>query len=74
MDDNNIYLIIKIEYDNDIYELKTDNKISYKQLIQQSLDYFKIDREEEEFIQFSYIDEDGDKNFLGKEENEIFEA
>ena len=50
MEDNDIFLIIKINYENDTYELKTNNKITLDILIQESLDYFKIDKEEEEFM------------------------
>ena len=74
MESNNIIFIIQINYDNDIYELKTDNKIALEQLKKKSLDYFKIDKEDEKFMKFSYIGEDGENNFIGNKENEIFQS
>ena len=74
MDDNNILLTISIKYNNISREIKKDNLISYNTLKQEAINLFKIDKEDEEFIQFIYRDEDGDNIILSPKQNEIFEA
>ena len=74
MDDNTISFTIKIDYEKDKYELHKYDIITYEELKDECLNYFKIDKKEEKFMVFTYIDNEGDTNILNSENNEIFEA
>ena len=74
MKDNNIFFIIKIDYLNDTFEIKKEDRISYEELKQKCIKYFKIDKIEEKYLEFSYMDDDGDTNILSSKNYEIFEA
>ena len=74
MKDNNIFFIIKIDYLKDTFEIKKEDRISYEELKQKSIKYFKIDKIEEKYLEFTYIDDDGDTNILSSKNYEIFEA
>ena len=74
MDDNTISFTIKIDYEKDKYELHKYDIITYDELKDECLNYFKIDKKEEKFMVFTYIDNEGDTNILNSENNEIFEA
>ena len=74
MDDNTISFTIKIDYEKYKYELHKYDIITYEELKDECLNYFKIDKKEEKFMVFTYIDNEGDTNILNSENNEIFEA
>jgi len=49
--------------------IENKDNISYNYLEKESIEYFKIQKKEDECLIFTYLDEDGDKNILSKTED-----
>lgn len=73
MNTGKVYLIIIIKYKNKKYKFETEDLLNYKDLKLKSINYFDINKEKEEFMEFIYLDEDNDKNILGYKDK-IFDA
>lgn len=74
MDDSDILLCIEINYENDTFKIEKKDNISYNDLEKESIEYFNIQKKEDECILFTYLDEDGDKNILSNTEDILQEA
>ena len=73
MNTGKVYLIIIIKYKNKKYKFETEDLLNYKDLKLKSINYFDINKEKEEFMEFIYLDEDNDKNILGYKDK-VFDA
>ena len=73
MNTNKSILNIIIKYENKKFKLETEEIISYEDLKQKAINYFDINKNKEEFLEFIYLDEDNDKNILGCKDK-IFEV
>lgn len=74
MDKNNISLIIEINFENNSKKRDFNELITYEELKKLSIELFNIDEKEKENFEYTYIDEDGDLNILGFEDNDIINA
>ena len=74
MDENEMTLIIEVKYNNNIQEIKENKIISYEELITRVIDFFNIDKNKKDYIEFTYLDEDKDINILDYEATDIIEA
>ena len=69
MKDIDYFLTIKVNYEKEIYEIKTGKEIEYEELVNNVMEYFKIKENKREYLVFNYIDEDNDINILEKDSN-----
>ena len=67
------FLKIQINYRNSIYEINKE-ELNYAEIKKEVMEHFKINKEKEDYLVFIYEDEDGEKNILEHNENEIFEV
>ena len=74
MDDNNIFLCIDVNYANTKLKIKKEELISYNELREKSIKYFKIDIKNGDNVEFIYQDEDNEKNILEHDDKELFSA
>jgi len=72
MEDNSIFLVIEVKYEEDVYEIKIEEAIKYEELVKRVIEHFNIDKDKKDFLEFKYIDEDGDLNILGYD-NDMFD-
>ena len=72
MEDNSIFLVIEVKYEEDVYEIKLEEAIKYEELVKRVIEHFNIDEDKKDYLEFKYIDEDGDLNILGYD-NDIFD-
>ena len=69
MKDNTINLIVEVEYEGQKYEIKEENKINYEELVKRVIKQFNINENKKDYLEFKYIDEDGDTNILSPDDN-----
>ena len=74
MEEKEIILIIEINYNNTVKEIRSNEIITYEELKQKSIELFNITEDKKNNIEFTYIDEDGDFNILGNKNEEIINA
>ena len=74
MEEKEIILIIEINYNNTVKEIRSNEIITYEELKQKSMELFNITEDKKNNIEFTYIDEDGDFNILGNKNEEIINA
>ena len=74
MEEKEIILIIEINYNNTVKEIRSNDIITYEELKQKSIELFNITEDKKNNIEFTYIDEDGDFNILGNKNEEIINA
>jgi hypothetical protein len=74
MEEKEIILIIEINYNNTVKEIRSNEIITYEELKQKSIELFNITEDKKNNIEFTYIDEDGDFNILGNKNEEIVNA
>ena len=74
MEEKEIILIIEINYNNTVKEIRSNEIITYEELKQKSIELFNIIEDKKNNIEFTYIDEDGDFNILGNKNEEIINA
>ena len=74
MEEKEIMLIIEINYNNTVKEIRSNEIITYEELKQKSIELFNITEDKKNNIEFTYIDEDGDFNILGNKNEEIINA
>ena len=74
MDENDIYLKIEIEYEEKFYKFETEEEIKYDDLVKKVINQFEINEDKKDYLEFKYLDEDGDINILRKENDDIFAA
>ena len=67
MENNNNFLIIKINFEGDVYEIKTENLIEYDTLFDTVIKHFNINENNRKYLEFKYLDEDRDINILQKD-------
>ena len=67
MENNNNFLIIKINFEGDVYEIKTENLIEYDTLVDTVIKHFNINENNRKYLEFKYLDEDRDINILQKD-------
>ena len=72
MDDNLIYLIVEINYENKKYKIEREEEITYNELREESIKHFNIDIKNGDNIEFIYIDEEQEKNILEHDDEDIF--
>jgi hypothetical protein len=69
MEDNSLYLTIEVEYEAQKFEIKTEKKIDYEELVNRVMQQFNINENKKEYLEFKYKDEDGDTNILRPDDN-----
>ena len=74
MEEKELILIIEINYNNTVKEIRSNEIITYEELKQKSIELFNITEDKKNNIEFTYIDEDGDFNILGNKNEEIINA
>ena len=74
MDKNNISLIIEINFENNSKKRDFNELITYEELKKLSIELFNLDEKKNDNFEFTYLDEDGDLNILGFEDNDIINA
>ena len=74
MEEKEIIVIIEINYNNTVKEIRSNEIITYEELKQKSIELFNITEDKKNNIEFTYIDEDGDFNILGNKNEEIINA
>ena len=74
MEEKEIILIIEINYNNTVKEIRSNEIITYEELKQKSIELFNITEDKKNNIEVTYIDEDGDFNILGNKNEEIINA
>ena len=74
MDENSIFLIIEINYENTKFKIEREEEITYNELREKSIEHFNIDIKNGDNIEFIYIDEDQEKNLLEHDDEDIFSA
>ena len=74
MEEKELILIIEINYNNTVKEIRSNEIITYEELKQKSIELFNITEDKKNNIEVTYIDEDGDFNILGNKNEEIINA
>ena len=73
MDANHLYIIIDIFYNNVLFKLKKNRRVTYEDLIKECINYFHINEGEKNLFEFTYKDEENDLNILSPEKSEILD-
>ena len=74
MDKNGVSLIIEINYENNSKKREFNELITYEELKKLSIELFNLDEKKKDYFEFTYLDEDGDLNILGFEDNDIINS
>ena len=73
MDANHLYIIIDIYYNNVLFKLKKNRRVTYEDLIKECINYFHINEGVKNLFEFTYKDEENDLNILSPEKSEILD-
>ena len=71
MNQEDLHLIIQINYNNKSFSIDEINLIDLNEIVNQCVQKFNIDTKFEKSIIFTYIDKDGDKNIICNKEDII---
>ena len=74
MDEKSINLIIEINYENAKFKIEREEEISYNELKEESIKFFNIELKNGDNIEFTYTDEDNEKNILEHNNEDIFSS